>query len=103
MRLRQIIKSQKSEKKPGDELKTKIVIEYNQNIPDILQVSYETFEKEAKMAMAVKLFEMGRLSSGMAASIAGIDRVSFLRSLHQYNVCAIDLNEIALEQDLLNA
>ena len=84
-------------------MKTKLIIEYDQNIPDILQESYETFEKEAKMAMAVKLFEMGRLSSGMAASIAGIDRVSFLRSLHQYNVCAIDLNEIELEHDLLNA
>jgi len=84
-------------------LKTKLIIEYDQNIPDILQESFEDFEKEAKMAMAVKLFEMGRLSSGMAASIVGIDRVTFLRNLHQYNVCAIDHNDIDLEQNLLNA
>ena len=93
----------KSEKKPGVKLKTKLVIEYDQNIPDILQESFEDFEQEAKMAMAVKLFEMGRLSSGMAASIVGIDRVTFLRNLHQYKVSAIDLNNVELEQDFLNA
>lgn len=84
-------------------MKTKLVIEYDRNIPDILQESFEDFEQEAKMAMAVKLFEMGRLSSGMAASIVGIDRVTFLRNLHQYKVSAIDLNNVELEQDFLNA
>ena len=29
------------------------------------------------MAMAVKLFDMRRLSSGMAAALVGMDRVSF--------------------------
>ena len=33
------------------------------------------------MAMAVKLFEMRRLSSGMAAALVGMDRVSFLLRL----------------------
>jgi predicted HTH domain antitoxin len=39
------------------------------------------FEREAKMAMAVKLFELGKLSSGMAANLVGMQRVEFLLSL----------------------
>ena len=51
-----------------------INIEYSQNLSDILQITKKAFEEEARMAMAVKLFEMKRLSSGMAATLAGIDR-----------------------------
>jgi len=68
-------------------------IEYPQNLPDILQTTKKEFEKEARMAMAVKLFEMKRVSSGMAATLAGVDRVSFLLNLHRYNVPMIDLEE----------
>jgi len=53
--------------------------------------------------MAVKLFEMKRLSSGMAAKLAGVDRVSFLLGLHQYEVAMIDLEESELLSDLENA
>jgi predicted HTH domain antitoxin len=55
------------------------------------------------MAMAVKLFEMKRLSSGMAAKLAGMPRVTFLLSLHRYGVAMIDLDEDELREDLSNA
>jgi predicted HTH domain antitoxin len=80
-----------------------INIEYPQNLPDILQVTRKSFEKEAKMAMAVKLFEMKRISSGTAAVMAGYDRVSFLLNLHQFNVPMIDLEEDELLSDMKNA
>ncbi len=38
-------------------------VKYPQNLPDILQVTKQAFEDEARMAMAVKLFELKRLSS----------------------------------------
>jgi hypothetical protein len=50
-------------------------VEYPQNLPDLLQVTKQAFEDEARMAMAVKLFELKRLSSGMAAELAGCSRV----------------------------
>lgn len=49
--------------------------------------------------MAVKLFEMKRLSSGMAAALVGIDRVSFLLNLNRYGVAMIDLTEEELLSD----
>ncbi|MDA3938080.1 MAG: UPF0175 family protein [Spirochaetia bacterium] len=84
-------------------MQNQISIEYPQNLPDILQVTRKSFEKEAKMAMAVKLFEMKRISSGMAAVLAGIDRVSFLLNLHRFNVPMIDLEEDELISDMQNA
>ena len=78
-------------------------IDYPENLPDVLQQTREQFEQEAKMAMAVKLFEMKRISSGIAAQLAGMDRVSFLLNLHRYGVPMIDLTEEELIADLDNA
>jgi predicted HTH domain antitoxin len=80
-----------------------LIIDYHPSLPDALQRTQEQFEQEAKMAMAVKLFEMKRLSSGMAARLAGVDRVSFLLSLHHYGVAMIDLDEKELQSDLDHA
>ena len=84
-------------------MRNQIHIEYPQNLPDILQITKKDFEKEARMAMAVKLFEMKRLSSGMAAALAGLDRVNFLLSLHRFNIPMIDLEEDELLSDMQNA
>lgn len=78
-------------------------IDYPENLPDALQQTREQFEQEAKMAMAVKLFEMKRISSGMAAQLAGIDRVSFLLNLYHYGVPMIDLTKEELIADFDNA
>ena len=67
-----------------------LVIDYPPSLPDMLQQSRKQFEQEARMAMAVKLFEMKRLSSGMAAKLVGMDRVPFLLSLSDYGVPMID-------------
>ena len=80
-----------------------MVIEYPELLPDALQQTRADFEQEARMAMAVKLFEMKRLSSGVAAKMAGMDRVTFLLSLHRYGVAMIDLDEDELLSDLENA
>lgn len=78
----------------------KLKIDYPATLPDALQQTREQFEQEAKWAMAAKLFEMKRLSSGMAAELVGTDRVSFLLNLHHYGVAMIDLTEDELLTDL---
>jgi predicted HTH domain antitoxin len=80
-----------------------LVIEYPPMLPDALQQTRAAFEQEARMAMAVKLFEMKRISSGIAAKLAGMDRIEFLLSLHRYGVAMIDLEEEELLTDLDNA
>ena len=79
-----------------------LTIPYQDTLPDALQLSRTGFEKEARWAMAVKLFELGRLSSGLAASLIPCDRVTFLLKLSDYGVAAIDLDEEELQLDLAN-
>jgi predicted HTH domain antitoxin len=59
--------------------------------------------QDNKLAMLIKLYEMKRLSSGMAAMLIGITRVQFLGELHRFGVPMIDLDENELAQDILNA
>ncbi len=80
-----------------------ITVEYPVHFPDALQTTPDDFEQEARLAMAVKLFEMKRLSSGMAAQLAGMERVPFLMILNQYGVPMQDLDMDELESDLNNA
>jgi len=82
---------------------SQLTIKYSKKLPDAMQLSREQFESEAKQAMAIKLFEMKKLSSGMAASLAEMDRVSFLLMLSQYNVKMIDYDPEELQDDLNNA
>jgi predicted HTH domain antitoxin len=80
-----------------------LTIHYPASLPDALQQTREEFEQEAKWALAVKLFEMKRISSGIAAQLVGMDRVTFLLNLHRYGAAMIDLEEEELLSDLENA
>jgi len=78
-------------------------VNYPSRLPDAIHLSSVEFEREAKMAMAVKLFELKKISSGIAATIAGVDRVSFLLNLSRYGVDMINMEEEELLSDLENA
>jgi len=62
-----------------------------------------TFINEMKMLAAVKLFELGRLSSGRAAQLAGMSRVAFLLALSRYQVSPFSLTAAELAQEIQNA
>jgi len=68
-----------------------------------LKLTPNLFIAEMKLLAAIKLFELGRLSSGRAAQLAGISRVAFLMSLGQYQVSPFSLTELELQQDIVNA
>jgi predicted HTH domain antitoxin len=60
------------------------------------------FEREMKTISLVKLYELGKISSGMAAQVLGISRVAFLDVLAEYQVpCFSDAAE--LESDFAHA
>jgi predicted HTH domain antitoxin len=48
------------------------------------------FARELRMLAAVKLYELGRLSSGRAAELAGTSRVEFLLALGRYKTFPLE-------------
>jgi len=63
-----------------------------------LKLSDEAAAAEIRLAASVKLYELGRLSSGAAARLAGIPRVLFLSKLADYGVDTFRLTEDELER-----
>jgi len=64
------------------------------NVPEsVLQAENtdaDAFARELCLLAAVKLYELGRLSSGRAAELAGMSRVEFLMNLGRYKVFPLE-------------
>ena len=75
-------------------------IDYPEALPDLLQLTAREFETEAKMAMAAKLYDMGKISSSVAADMLGMSRLSFLLQLSRYEVGAIHFDPDQLMNDV---
>lgn len=80
-----------------------IQIELPDEILFSLKETPEGVSRVIRMAAAAKLYELGKLSSGRAAELAGIPRVSFLQALAQYGVSIFEYSGEDIAQDMRNA
>ncbi len=64
----------------------------------------QEFKNEMKTISLIKLYELGKISSGLAAKLLNISRIEFLELLEKYNVSYFHKGlENELESDLADA
>jgi len=78
-----------------------ILIEYPNFLANSMRMNENDFETEIKVSGLVKLFELGKVSSGIAAKALKISRVEFLELLAKYKVNFLNFDE--LDSDFENA
>ena len=70
---------------------TKIIIDIPENI--------DLDERETKRFLAAKLYEVGKLSLGQAAELAGLSKVAFSEILKDYEVSLINYSASEVVRD----
>jgi predicted HTH domain antitoxin len=80
-----------------------LTIEYPEELLWALQQNPEEFAVEARLLLAVKLYEEGKLSTGLAAQLAGIPRTTFIFLSGRYRLSPFGQVPEELEADLAYA
>ena len=80
-----------------------LTIDYGDDVLLALGMTPEEFSEEARTLIAVKLHEMGRLSTGAAAELANLPKPLFLTKLADYGVDTFDTSEDELQDDVASA
>jgi predicted HTH domain antitoxin len=85
-------------------MEKQIPVNYPESLALSLKMEKKEFESEMKTMSLIKLYELGKISSGISSKILGISRVDFLEMLSKYGVSYINQGTIEdLETDFKNA
>ncbi|WP_436415931.1 UPF0175 family protein [Petrimonas sp.] len=81
-----------------------ISIQYPDSLALSLKMKDREFKDEMKRLSLIKLYELGKISSGTVAELLEISRIDFLEMLGKYNVSYFGNKSISeLESDVANA
>ena len=78
-------------------------IKYPPEVLWALQQEPQEFEREARLILALKLYESGKLTTGLAAKIADVPRVTFMFLLGQYGLSPFGETPREIAKDLKHA
>lgn len=69
---------------------------------DAVQLTQNELNRQILLMAALKMFELGKISSGKAAQLAGMTRVDFLEICGEYKVSIFNYQDDEIEDELLN-
>lgn len=55
-----------------------------------VRLTPDEFEQQVRLMAALKMFELGKLSSGKAAELAGLSRLDFFEACSRYRVSIVN-------------
>ena len=88
-------------KEKGKLMKTEeLKIKYPSGFEHAVHMTKEEMEQHIRLMAALKMFELGKVSSGKAAELAGISRVEFFEVCGRYRVSVFNYPPEEAEKEL---
>jgi predicted HTH domain antitoxin len=78
----------------------RLTIDYGDDVLFSSGLTRGAFDEEARFLLAAKLYEVGRLRSGLAAKLCGKGRVDFLLALPRIGIAMSNLQPEDLDSDV---
>ena len=75
-------------------------IKYPRGFELAVHMTKEEMEQHIRLMAALKMFELGKVSSGKAAQLAGMSRVEFLETCGRYRVSIFNYPPEEVEEEL---
>jgi predicted HTH domain antitoxin len=75
-------------------------IRYPSGFELAVHMTKDELEHHIRLMAALKMFELGKVSSGKAAELAGMSRVEFLETCGRYRVSPFNYSPEEAEQEL---
>jgi predicted HTH domain antitoxin len=77
-----------------------LTIRYPAGLERAIHLTKEEMEQHLRLMAALKMFELGKISSGKAAELAGMSRVEFFEACGRYRVSLFNYSEEELQGEL---
>ena len=78
----------------------RMTLEYPDDLELAVQTTPEEMRVQIRLMAALKMFELGKLSSGKAAELAGLSRAEFFEACGRYQVPLFNYPPEELEAEL---
>jgi len=79
---------------------TNLTLDYPEELTQAVQLTKPELDAQIRLMAALKMFELGKLSSGKAAQLAGLNRAEFLEMCGRYHVSIFNYPPDELQAEL---